>query len=117
MRDAPGGDHMIDPVSGTAIAAPSSHLKLVPQGPAAIASSPTPARPPPPSPGDPGKSATGAPVAATRVYVDRSPSGVYVYQLVDAATGHILVELPRAESDSLKVLDGYEPGAATRVSV
>jgi hypothetical protein len=91
---------MIDPISSGAItAAPMSASPVTPAG-----------------------SATGNPKAATsqavtRVYVDRSKSGVFVYRLVDVTTGDVLVELPRTASELPLVLDGYAPGVVASASV
>ncbi len=63
-----------------------------------------------------GSGATGA-RAATRVYVDQDGSGVFVYRLVDVATGRVLVELPRERADELKDVPGYEAGALLSTSV
>ena len=54
--------------------------------------------------------------AATRVYVDQDGSGVFVYRLVDVATGRVLVELPRERADELKASPDYEAGALLSTS-
>ena len=47
----------------------------------------------------------------TRVYVDQDGSGVFVYRLVDVATGRVLLELPRERADELKASPDYAAGA------
>lgn len=112
MRDPPGGEYMIDPVSGGATTAAASHLQRV------APSSPSGPGEPQAAPAKPSGEASGGASArpATRVYIVRSDSGIYVYRLLDVATGRVLAELPRSQSDQLKVLDGYAPGAVTSAS-
>ncbi len=111
MRDPPGDEHMIDPViSATAAAAATPHLQLV------APSTATPSEPTSSTAAGGAAASTASGQPATRVYVDRSDSGVYVYQLVDVSTGQVLVELPREASQSLKVMDGYTPGAVAAES-
>ena len=66
------------------------------------------------APSSDGPSAKSSP--ATRVYVDQDGSGVFVYRLVDVATGRMLVELPRDRAAELKDAPGYEAGALVSTS-
>ncbi len=68
--------------------------------------------------GDTGAATPGAAAGrpSTRVYVDQDGSGVFVYRLVDAATGRVLVELPRERAGELKDAPGYAAGALASTS-
>ncbi len=60
--------------------------------------------------------ARAAAQGSTRVYVDQDGSGVFIYRLVDVATGRVLVELPRERAGELKDAPGYTAGALVSTS-
>ncbi len=65
------------------------------------------------APDRPSVSAQGS----ARVYVDQDGSGVFIYRLVDVATGRVLVELPRERAEELKHAPGYAAGALLSTSI
>ena len=65
---------------------------------------------PPAKPSSNATTPRAAPQAATRVHVDQDGSGVFVYRLIDVATGRVLVELPREQADALKKSPDYVAG-------
>ena len=82
----------------------TAKLALVAAGPAADGASPDPS------------SRTGGGQGATRVYVDQDGSGVFIYRLVEVATGRVLVELPRERAGELKDHPDYAAGALVSTS-
>jgi hypothetical protein len=93
---------------GTAQASPASTLAApTAAAPPQVAASSTAshggavATPPSPQPATP----------ATRLLVEPDGARGYIYRLVDATTGRVLVELPRSQLDQLKAHPAYTAGA------
>ena len=48
----------------------------------------------------------------TRLFIDQDKTtGVFVYRIVDATTGNVLVEIPSEQIENLKDADDYAAGA------
>jgi hypothetical protein len=93
---------MVDPVPVGAAAPAANHLQLVPPAPltSGDATAALPRNLDTPKPREP---------ARTRVHVEQSDGGAYVYRLVEAATGRVLAELPRTAEN---LLNGLHEAAA-----
>jgi hypothetical protein len=68
---------------------------------------------------DPSRTALADPATsqpAARLYVEQDGTGVYVYRLVDTATGRVLAEVPRDRLHDLKGSPDYEAGALVSTS-
>jgi hypothetical protein len=91
--------------SVSALAGPAS--AIVPaKSPAQPGASPDGASAPPKAPAQPEAAAP-----ATRLLIEPNGAQGYVYRLVEAATGRVLVELPRSQLDQLKSHPAYTSGA------